>query len=333
MTIKKPRQKNVTSHDVARHAGVSRAAVSRTFTPNASVSEKTRAKVRKSAKALGYRVNYLARSLINQRSDLVGIVVAGLDNPFRTQQIEQLSRTLLARNFRPVFLPTTDDGTSHVIEQLLHYSVSGVLVTSDAPPTSLCEECAASNIPIVLINKGDDIPLVDRVLSDDKTAGQIAAEVLVDGGAKHLAVMAATSISYTARRRADAFIARCRLLGFDATIIPLALNDYTHGFQGAEQLRASNIDGLFCISDYVACGAIDWITHENSLHGSKVIKVIGHDNIPQASWHAYQLTTILQPCDIQAEQAVDLLVSRMDEPEMTARVEFTPVTLVKRKTA
>ena len=64
--------RKVTSFDVARQAGVSRAAVSRTFTPDASVSPETREKVHKAAKELGYRVNYLARSLINRRSDLVG---------------------------------------------------------------------------------------------------------------------------------------------------------------------------------------------------------------------------------------------------------------------
>src|SRR5690606_7848599 len=162
------RTRKVTSHDVARRAGVSRAAVSRAFTPDASVAPETREKVHKAAKELGYRVNYLARSLINQRSDLVGVVAAGLDNPFRSLQIEQVSRVLLQRNFRPVLLPTSSSAdTSDVIGQMLHYSVSGVVVSSDAPPTSLCEECAAYGVPIVLINKGDDIPLVDRVINDD----------------------------------------------------------------------------------------------------------------------------------------------------------------------
>lgn len=100
-------QRRVTSFDVARAAGVSRAAVSRAFTPDASVSEKTRQKVYQAAKELGYRVNYLARSLTNKRSDFVGLVAAGLDNPFRTQQLENLARALIARNYRPILLPTS----------------------------------------------------------------------------------------------------------------------------------------------------------------------------------------------------------------------------------
>jgi DNA-binding LacI/PurR family transcriptional regulator len=135
--------RRVTSFDVARAAGVSRAAVSRAFTPDASVSEKTRQKVYQAAKELGYRVNYLARSLTNKRSDFVGLVAAGLDNPFRTQQLENLARALIARNYRPILLPTSKEADSAtVIGQLLHYAVSGVIITSDAPPSHIFEECA-----------------------------------------------------------------------------------------------------------------------------------------------------------------------------------------------
>ncbi len=324
------RSRKVTSFDVAKRAGVSRAAVSRTFTPNASVSPETRAKVHAAAKDLGYRVNYLARSLTNQRSDFVGVVAAGLDNPFRNLQIEQISRALLARNFRPVLLPTDTEDQAEIIGQLLHYAVSGVLVTSDAPPTSLCEEFADNGVPIVLINKGDDIPLVDRVVSDDKAAGQIAAMQLIDGGARRPAVMGAAGVSYTARRRLEAFLARCKAMGVVADVLPIARNDYAHGFAAAEQLAGTNIDGLFCINDYLACGVIDGLARQR---GVSPLRIIGHDDIPQASWGAYELTTILQPCDIQAEQAIDLLTSRMADPNMTARVEFTPVSLIKRKTA
>jgi DNA-binding LacI/PurR family transcriptional regulator len=328
------RFRKVTSFDVARHAGVSRAAVSRAFTPDASVSAETREKVHRAAKELGYRVNYLARSLINQRSDLVGVVVAGLDNPFRTQQIEQLSRALLARNFRPVLLPISHGSDpSEVIGQLLHYSVSGVIVTSDAPPTSLCEECADYGVPIVLINKGDDIPLVDRVVNDDKTAGRLAAEVLIEGGAKRPAVMVAKAVSYTARRRAEAFVARCRALGVAADTIGVPVNAYAEGFEGAAQLAGTNIDGLFCVNDYLACGVVDRLARDRALKRVPPVRVIGHDDIPQAAWAAYNLTTFLQPCDMQAAQAIELLTSRMDEPKLTARVEFTPVTLVQRGSA
>ncbi|MBB3657842.1 LacI family transcriptional regulator [Rhizobium sp. BK650] len=326
--------RKVTSFDVARVAGVSRAAVSRAFTPDASVSPKTREKVYQAATELGYRVNYLARSLTNKRSDLVGLVAAGLDNPFRTLQIEHLARVLIARNFRPILLPTSKEAdTSTVIGQLLHYAVSGVIVTSDAPPTEICEQCAAEGVPIVLINKGNDIPFVDRIISDDRMAGHLAATHLIENGAKAPAVMAAPAISFTARRRSEAFMAACRELDIEPRMIEVKINDYRNGYDSAADLVSRGIDGLFCANDYMACGVIDRIMQRLGREDQAPLRIIGHDDIPQAGWAAYDLTTIRQPCDLQAEQTADLLMTRMAKPEMTARVEFTPVTLIKRRTA
>lgn len=326
------KNRRVTSFEVARAAGVSRAAVSRAFTPDASVSEETREKVFRAAKSLGYRVNYLARSLTNQRSDLVGVVVAGADNPFRALQVDHIARALLARNFRPILLPTDEGEAKEVIGQLLHYSVSGVLVTSDAPPTELCEECAAHGVPIVLINKGDDIPLVDRVISDNDGAGELAARTLLEAGARRLAVMCARDKSYTARCRHEAFMAFCAASGVDAQTVDLSRNDYESGRAKARILKERGIDGLFCINDYMACGVIDGL----SAGGWKVpddIRIVGHDDIPQAGWSAYDLTTIVQPCDTQAHQAIDLLESRMKEHGIESRTEYTPVSLKRRRTA
>lgn len=326
--------RRVTSFDVARLAGVSRAAVSRAFTADASISDKTRAKVQEAAVLLGYRVNYLARSLNGNRSDLVGVVAAALDNPFRSMQIEALAHELLKRNFRPILLPTTQTSdVSAVIEQVLHYSVSGVLVTSDAPSSALCQECARQQVPIVLINKGDEIPFVDRVVSDDAEAGRIAVERLAARGARRLVVMAGTAVSFTARRRSAAFLRHAADLGLEASHIEVAVNNYAVGFGAAGGLLDAAADGLFCANDYLACGVIDAIKADASLAVLRGVPVVGHDNIPQASWNAYSLTTIEQPCDMQAQQAIDLLTSRIAGPMMPARTTVTPVRLHERQSA
>ena len=323
-----------TSHDVARLAGVSRAAVSRTFTPNASVSPETREKVNKAARELGYRVNYLARSLINQRSDLVGVVAANLDNPFRVMQIDQLTRRLLARNLRPILLPTSrSEDVATFIEQLLQYSVSGVIITSDAPPTALCEECSRNAIPIVMINKGEAIPLVDRVINDDQAAGQGAAELLIGEGCRNLAVMAAPDVSFTARQRLHSFMKTAARTGVQVRLIESGLNDYESGRQVAKGLVESPIDGLFCVNDYMACGVIDGLKETAQASSRTPMRVVGHDDIPQAAWGAYQLTSFAQPCDLQADAAIELLEQRINEPEAPAQLVTTPVHLVRRKSA
>ena len=81
----------VTSLDVARLAQVSQSAVSRAFTPGASVSDVTRAKVEEAARKLGYRPNAIARSLITRRSRMIGVVMSYLDNQFYPVVLERIS--------------------------------------------------------------------------------------------------------------------------------------------------------------------------------------------------------------------------------------------------
>ncbi len=85
------------AQDVADLAEVSQSAVSRTFTPGASVSEQTRRKVLAAAQKLGYRPNALARSLITRRSRIVALVMSYLENQFYPLVIERLSQKLQKR--------------------------------------------------------------------------------------------------------------------------------------------------------------------------------------------------------------------------------------------
>ena len=84
----------VTSAEVAARAGVSQSAVSRVFTPGASASAKTVAKVRAAAKELGYRPNVLARAMVSGKSRIIGVIVAYLNNQFYPEALEKLSNAL-----------------------------------------------------------------------------------------------------------------------------------------------------------------------------------------------------------------------------------------------
>src|SRR5580700_5680477 len=96
-----PRETNAkkypSSTEVAKLAGVSQSAVSRTFTVGASVSERTRKKVIKAAKALGYSPNVFAKILQTRRSRLVAIVIGEMSSPYYTPVLELFSRVLQER--------------------------------------------------------------------------------------------------------------------------------------------------------------------------------------------------------------------------------------------
>ena len=90
--------------DVARLAGVSQAAVSRTFTKGSSVSEETRRKVIEAAEQLGYRPNVIARSLIQKSTNIIGLVVRRFTNPFYARTIRDFTRLLQEQGYWTLLL-------------------------------------------------------------------------------------------------------------------------------------------------------------------------------------------------------------------------------------
>ncbi len=328
--------RQVTALDVAKHAGVSRSAVSRTFTPGASVSASTREKVMKAADELGYRVNQLARSLINKRSDLVGIVAANMDNPFRAQQVEHMARELVEQNFRPILLPAEgEENPSRVIGMLLEYNVSGVIVTSDTPPQSICQECVSLGVPMVLINKGEIDASVDRVLLDNETSGRIAARHLYDKGCRQLASIGSDKPSYSLSVRVKSFQAACKELGMNTPgHFSAPISDYNGGFTAAEAMLRDmpDVDGAFCITDYMALGSLDYFRLKSDRKVPDDLKVIGCDDILQASWAGYDLTTIRQDTRLLAKQVVGALTARFKNPLAPPDIRMVDVSVVERAT-
>ncbi len=334
MSDKDNNNKKVTSVEVARLAGVSRSAVSRSFTPNASVSQETREKVMQAAQALGYRVNKLASSLINNRSDLVGIIASNMDNPFRSRQVEYLAKTLLANNLRPILLLVEgEEDPSRIIGMLLEYNVSGVIVTSDTPPQSICEECVTLGVPMVLVNKDQTDARVDRVLLDNPRSGRIAAETLFASGCRRLAVVTTLKPSYSLHVRVGAFTERCRSLGIE-TVARFSASEqsYDGGRYAADCLMAApeQTDGVFCVSDYMAMGFLDQLRLKQQIAVPQRLKVISCDDIPQAGWPVYDLSSIRQDPEQLAEMVVKVLLERIHNPEIPAAVKVLDVSLTER---
>src|SRR5690606_12677126 len=138
------------AQDVADLAQVSQSAVSRTFTPGASVSEATRRKVLAAAQKLGYRPNALARSLITRRSRIVALVMSYLENQFYPLVIEQLSQKLQKEGYHVLmFIAEVDEAADGVLAEILQYQVDGIVMASAMLSSNVASSCAAVALPVV----------------------------------------------------------------------------------------------------------------------------------------------------------------------------------------
>jgi DNA-binding LacI/PurR family transcriptional regulator len=321
----------VTAADVAALAGVSRSAVSRTFTPGAYVSEQVRARVTEAAERVGYRINRLAQSLIREKSSLVGIVAANIETPFNAALLSALSRALPAAGFQCLLFnaANAESGIAPLIERILEFRACAVVVLSGSPPNAIVEESIRNGLRVVLVNKLTRGVAADTILSDDLAGARLAADRLVEAGARRLAVVASGSGTPSQRRRIRAFRQRATEHGLPPILWGDGTTSYETGARAARDLLARSCpDGVFCVTDLLAMGFVDVVRHERRLQVPDDISVIGFDDTAPAGWAAYALTTIRQSIP-ELTAAVLAAVGREDGP---ARRIIVPVELIERRT-
>ena len=326
----------VTASDVARLAGVSRSAVSRTFTPGASVAPATRDRVLAAAHALNYRVNLLARGLINQRSDLVGVVVAGSDNPFRSAQVTALTKAIQAAGFRPMLVHAEPEASvDPIIGQLLNYQVAGVIVTSGSPPSLIVEECSRFAVPLLLINRSATSPGIDSLVCDSIGGARAAFDALRRSRALGLLAVAPTRPSFALAERLKTFQDLAAGVGISPVVVQTRANDYDSGFAAGMNLAldpAAAPWGAFVVADFLALGFVDGVRKAGRYAIPGDLRVVGFDDVPMAGWAAYDLATIRQPPELMANLAMEVLQARLRDPQRPAERRVYPVSLVWRRT-
>ena len=325
-----------TSFDVARLAGVSRSAVSRAFTPGANISPGTREKVTRAASKLGYRVNSLARGLQQDHSGIVGLIASRLDTPLRSRQVRLLSEALIREGFRPMLITAErPDHVSALIDSLLGYSIAGMIVTSDTPPRELIEDCGRLGLPVVLVNRAGLSNWGDRVVADNEASGQLAAKILIENGARRLGCLVPRKETYSVSGRANAFIdaaASCELPTEVLYTDGQGYGEARAGINRSDRAVRDRIDSLFCSTDLMALGALDALRIDLGIAVPAQIQVLGFDDIEQAGWASYDLSTIRQNVEAQTETVLRFLIERIADNSLPNRIEKQVLTPVLRGT-
>ena len=326
---------SVTSGDVARRANVSQSAVSRTFSPGASVSPDMRRRVLAAASELGYRPNALARAMISGRSGLIALLVAYLDNHFYPVVLELLSRALQQRGYQ-VLLFMTDTGTQdQVVQKVLQYQVEGIVMASATLSSSLARECAKTGTPVLLFNRYVPALQVSSVTSDNVEGGRLAGTFLAQGGHRRIAFIAGQEDSSTSRDREAGFIAGLAEHGL--AIAARAVGGYTPAgaTAAARTLFAGTPrpDAVFVANDHMAFPVIDVLRRDFNLTAPADVSIIGYDDVPEAGWGAYALTTIAQPAAEMVAATVEILLDQVEKRVVARRAAILPARLVIRSSA
>jgi DNA-binding LacI/PurR family transcriptional regulator len=322
----------ISAHMVAERAGVSRSAVSRAFTPGASIAPETRKKVMQAAAELGYQVNDLARGLLANRSRLVGLVASDPASPFRTHQIAALSRRLVERGSVPVLIPTGagEDQVGAAHSTLLRYRAEATIVLSGMPSSSIVKLAQRNGQPLIVMGRTEHGP--DHIRIDNARAAQVAVEVFVARGMTKLGLVTSAVGSPNLIEREEAFVAAARKHGLAVRVQRAGYTDYDGGQAAASLLLGAGepVEAVFCVNDLMALGLMDYARDVLNLSIPENLSVIGFDGIPETRWGAYRLTTFHQDEETLAAEAIRVLDQRQADPKAPPIVSVLEVPLVYR---
>lgn len=306
----------VSAQQVADLAGVSRSAVSRTFTEGASVSEATRKRVLQAAEALGYHVNHLARGLMNDRSNIVCIVTADIEAPYHGQFIESLTRQLQTAGKVAMIVNTSgDSGIQSAMSLTLQYRADASIVLSGQPDRRIIENCINNGQRVIVVNRDEVAPGTQNINVSNRASSRDAFHLLHRAGCTSLAVITSDVGTPSLRAREIAFVEEARRAGLDVTTACAGPTSYDTGLKAARQLFGTKFppDGAFCVTDLLACGFMDAARNDFDISIPDDLCVIGFDNIMQSNWKAYDLTTFRQPIEDIAAYMVSLTDREPDE--------------------
>ncbi len=325
-----------TLKDVAERAGVSRSAVSRTFTDGASVSVKMRLKVEQAAIELGYSPNALASSLTTGRTKLIGLVSNNFHNPIFLEVFDLFTRALQDVGLRPLLVNLTDEtDPANSVRMLRQYSVDGVVVASSTLPPAFAKAFRDAGVPVVhSFGRLSSAPMVHVVGIDNVECGRMAARSLVKRGYREVGFLGGPEVATSTQDRFKGFMAE--LADHPDVLVSYSFADaYSFRAGRAEMMRLlkaeTHAEAYFCGDDVLSIGALSAI-RDNQLSVPGDIGIMGLNDMEMASWENIDLTTVSQPIAQIVASSIELMVAMLDDLNREPEARTFACEIVERGT-
>jgi LacI family transcriptional regulator len=310
--------KAITSHDVARAAGVSQATVSRALRNLPGTAPGTRAAVLKAAAELSYLPSDSARSLATRSTRRVAVVAEELTNPYYPQLVAPIQRHLALAGLRTVLV--TDTRGAHrappgvTVDDLADGSYDGVILMTTLRTSRLPRDLTERGVPHVLVNRVLDHPESPSCTVDNAAGALAVSSLVADLGHRHVAAIHGPVSTSTGRERA--LWLRRGLRERDIALPRKRVRRATFGHDAGMAAAHSLLDesprptALVCGNDVLALGALS-AARQRSLRVPEDLTVVGFDDIAVAGWPIVDLTTVRVDLDALAATAVDMLLAEI----------------------
>lgn len=322
----------VTLRDVARVAAVSAKTVSRVVNGDAHVTPDTRARVQQAITDLGFQPNLVARSLRVGRTDVVGLVVESLADPFFAHLTSAVEQAAYERGLAVMVTSVGNQAPereSVIVESLLVRQVAGLIVAPMAQSHSYLAG-PGPRTPVVFVDRLPEGIVSDAVLVDDLAAGEMATRHLLDHGHHRVAFLGSELRNPTTRLRLAGYRRALAAHGLpdDASLVAVGAGTAREAAAAAEVLLAGPNPPTAIFSSNMRCSlGLVPLLHAR---GRTDVAVVSFDDFPMADSLVPAVTVIDHDPEVIGRAAAERLFRRLADPEAPAETVLVPVGLVPR---
>lgn len=328
---------NVTVADIAKHLGVSTATVSMTLRNKGRISEHTRQRVLKAIDELGYVYNQTAANLRNKSSNLVGLLLHDITNPFYAEMTAGLGREMEHHDLM-LFLANSEESAERqqqFMDSLQRNSAAGMVICAAQPtPTSFFESLQRRRMPTILVIRPVPDVAIDFVGTDNFLGCQLATEHLIRLGHRHIAFIGGQTSSLSRAQRLGGYMSKLIEHGISPNqewIISCGAsrNDGTQAMTSLLK-QHPDVTAAVCYQDVVALGAMLALRKQERVIG-RDFALVGFDDIPETALVEPALTTVSVAAREIGRKAGELLLERINGNDEPAKSLILPPTLIVRQ--
>lgn len=323
----------VTIKDIAEAANVSHTTVSRALKGHGRISPATVQRIRELAEEMGYTPSAVARSLVSQRTQTIGVVVTTIADPFVVEVVKGIEDAAHDAGFS-VFLSSSrnDPGREvEVVDVFRQRRVDAVIVSASRVGNLYSANLERFQVPIVLINNQAEGAYLHSVSSDDIQGARLAVEYLLALGHRRIAFIGSGSRPVSSQRRQEGYQQALRAQGLEPEseliVLPAAETDVEAGSRGLAMLPMAGPTAVLAYNDMTAVGVLQE-AHERSVAVPMELSLVGFDDIELVQFLRPALTTVHQPRDAMGRAAVEMVLALLQGQEVSDRL--LPCQLVVR---
>ena len=330
---------------MAKLSGVSVATVSRVFNGYADVSETTRQRVMATARKLDYAPSAAARTLVKQRSQLIGVILytgqehPDIQHPFFQEVLVGLKHGIGALGYDLLLFATEQPGSNRgkphsYLRRVRHHQVDGVVLMGVEPDDPEVQKLLASPTPIIGVDLEVAGPRASYVTSDNVTGARVAVRHLHTLGHTRIATISGPKGTKAGDDRMLGYRGETQTLGLEVPRGYEQEGDFYAETGEAGMVALLGLDprptAVFVASDMMAIGALKAI-RDAGLRCPEDVAVVGFDDIALAGLLSPAVTTVRQEAPEIGIAAGRSLIEMIEDPQVVAPVRVMPVELVVRE--